>query len=101
MARFAANSEVPGERSRAEIEQILIRNGADQFMTGWRGSEAVMRDQLKRRETQLRQEPIGQESKMTNEELEALEEWFDVFAARAVTMPVEDPEDLSEAVEAE
>lgn len=33
--RFAANTDVSAEKSRAEIERTLLRYGADQYMTGW------------------------------------------------------------------
>lgn len=33
--RYAANTNVPIERSQAEIQRILHRYGADQFMLGW------------------------------------------------------------------
>lgn len=33
--RFAENTDVPVERSRAEIERNLTRYGADQFFYGW------------------------------------------------------------------
>lgn len=34
MRKYAENTEVPIERSKAEIERILIRYGAEQFMYG-------------------------------------------------------------------
>jgi hypothetical protein len=40
--KFAEGTEVPAERSRGEIERILMRFGADQFMYGWRGDAAVI-----------------------------------------------------------
>jgi hypothetical protein len=33
--RYAATTEVPADRSRAEIETVLRRYGADQFVYGW------------------------------------------------------------------
>jgi hypothetical protein len=33
--RYAAKTEVPADRSRAEIERILVRYGADKFQYGW------------------------------------------------------------------
>lgn len=42
MSRYAANTEVSSSRSREEIERILIRYGADQFMYGWRDTDAVI-----------------------------------------------------------
>lgn len=35
MAKYAANTEVSVERSKAQIEATLTRYGADQFMAGW------------------------------------------------------------------
>jgi hypothetical protein len=35
MARYAEKTSVEASKSRAEIERILIRYGADQFMYGW------------------------------------------------------------------
>lgn len=35
MARYAASTEVPVDRSRAEIEKILQRYGATSFAYGW------------------------------------------------------------------
>lgn len=36
MSKFAEGTEVSVEKSRAEIEGILARYGADQFMYGWK-----------------------------------------------------------------
>lgn len=41
MTRYAANTEVSADRSKAEIERILTRYGASQFVYGWAG-ELVM-----------------------------------------------------------
>ena len=40
--KFAASTDVPVERSRAEIEAILQRYGAEQFMSGWSNNRAVI-----------------------------------------------------------
>jgi hypothetical protein len=42
MHRYATNTEVPVERSRAEIEGTLRRFGADQFVSGWDASTAMI-----------------------------------------------------------
>ena len=42
MGKFAEGTDVPVERSRNEIENVLARFGADQFMYGWRGEAAVI-----------------------------------------------------------
>lgn len=40
--RYATDTRVSVERSKAEIEAILARYGADQFMYGWEASRAVI-----------------------------------------------------------
>lgn len=35
MTRFASDTSVPVERSKAEIEKLLARYGASQFASGW------------------------------------------------------------------
>lgn len=40
--RYAAGSEVPVDRSRAEIERILKRFGADQFLYGWEDGRSII-----------------------------------------------------------
>ena len=42
MSTYAAQTEVSSEKSRAEIERTLARYGADGFMYGWQGSQAVV-----------------------------------------------------------
>lgn len=42
MGTYAANTSVPTEQSRAEIERTLQRWGADQFMYGWDGDTAIV-----------------------------------------------------------
>lgn len=42
MNKYASNTEVPADRSRAEIEKTLQRYGADSFMYGWQGTRAVV-----------------------------------------------------------
>jgi hypothetical protein len=42
MTAYAANTSVPVERSRAEIERNLKRFGADGFGYGWEGSVEVV-----------------------------------------------------------
>lgn len=42
MTRYAANTEVSSDRSRAEIERTLQRYGADQFMYGWEHGRAAI-----------------------------------------------------------
>ena len=42
MSRYAANTEVSSDRSRAEIERTLERYGADQFFYGWQDGAATI-----------------------------------------------------------
>ena len=42
MARYAENTTVTSEKSRAEIERTLSRYGADQFMYGWEAERAII-----------------------------------------------------------
>ena len=42
MARYAEDTSVSMERSRAEIERTLARYGASSFLYGWDGNRAVI-----------------------------------------------------------
>lgn len=42
MTRYAENTQVPSEKSRAEIERDLRRHGATAFTYGWDKAEAVV-----------------------------------------------------------
>ena len=42
MAIYAKQTTVSPEKSRAEIEAILTRYGASQFLYGWQGEQAVI-----------------------------------------------------------
>lgn len=42
MTRYAENTAVSSEKSRAEIERVLQRYGAGSFMYGWSGSNAMV-----------------------------------------------------------
>lgn len=42
MSRYASNTTVASEQSRAEIERTLTRYGADQFMYGWHDNRAIV-----------------------------------------------------------
>lgn len=48
-ARYAADTSVSVERSKAEIEATLARYGADQFMSGWERRRAVIAFRMKGR----------------------------------------------------
>ncbi|MDG4866573.1 hypothetical protein P8631_00915 [Guyparkeria sp. 1SP6A2] len=49
MARYAEQTSVPSEKSRAEIEATLRRYGADGFMYGWEHGRAVVAFQMNNR----------------------------------------------------
>lgn len=42
MTRFAANTSVSVANSKAEIERLVERYGAGQFMSGWRAEQALI-----------------------------------------------------------
>ena|ERR1700749_4414216 len=42
MTRYAASTEVSSSKSRDEIERTLQRYGADQFMYGWKDTDALV-----------------------------------------------------------
>lgn len=42
MSRYASSTTVSSHQSRQEIERILERYGADQFMYGWQDNNAVV-----------------------------------------------------------
>jgi hypothetical protein len=44
--KFASQTSVPVERSRAEIEKTLLRYGASEFQSGWRQESAMIGFQL-------------------------------------------------------
>lgn len=47
MPRFASETSVPVERSRAEIEALVVKYGATHFNSGWMPSAAQIAFQLK------------------------------------------------------
>jgi hypothetical protein len=47
--RYAKDTEVPVEKSRAEIETTVNRYGATGFMSGWHGSNATIAFELRQR----------------------------------------------------
>lgn len=49
MARFAENTSVPVEKSKAEIEATLARYGATEFMSGWDQTRAMLQFRAKGR----------------------------------------------------
>ena len=42
MSRYAENTSVSADKSRAEIDKTLTRYGADQFMYGWEDTRAMI-----------------------------------------------------------
>lgn len=54
MSRYAENTSVSSDRSRAEIEKTLARYGANQFMYGWADGEAVLAFRAQSRNVQFR-----------------------------------------------
>jgi hypothetical protein len=38
-ARYAADTSVPVDRSKRQIEELLIKHQAEQFHTGWTGTD--------------------------------------------------------------
>ena len=40
--RYAAGTDVSADRSKAEVERLLTRYGADQFLYGWENSRAMI-----------------------------------------------------------
>lgn len=53
MSRYAENTEVSADKSRAEIERTLQRYGAGSFMYGWDGNRAVIAFGLAGRKVQM------------------------------------------------
>ena len=49
MSSYASQTTVPADRSRAEIETILQRFGADQFMYAWEDERAMVQFRAKGR----------------------------------------------------
>ena len=49
MSHYASQTTVPAERSRAEIEQLLRKYGADAFSSGWVEKQARIQFRLKGR----------------------------------------------------
>lgn len=54
MARYAERTDVPSERSRAEIEKTLRRYGARSFASGWDEMAAVIMFELADRRIRFR-----------------------------------------------
>lgn len=65
MSRFAEDTRVPAERSRAEVERTLSRFGADQFSSGWTTDKAVIMFRMKERYIRIEM-PIAVHGKTRN-----------------------------------
>ncbi len=46
---YAKDTSVPVERSKAEIEKLVSKHGATQFISGWSGTQAVIGFSMKER----------------------------------------------------
>lgn len=49
MTRFAAGTEVPVERTRAQIEDLLRKHHASAFASAWDGTSSVVQFELRKR----------------------------------------------------
>lgn len=47
--RYAENTAVSSERSKAEIERLLVRYGATSFVSGWQGDKAAISFEMRNR----------------------------------------------------
>ena len=47
--KYAAQTQVPVDRSRSEIEKTLIKYGADQFIFGWEGQRMMVGFRISKR----------------------------------------------------
>jgi hypothetical protein len=47
--RYARNTEVSSDRSRAEIERVLIKYGASKFAYGWQEKDAIIAFEFEKR----------------------------------------------------
>lgn len=54
MAKYAETTAVSSDRSRAEIERVLARYGANRFMYGWDQESAVIAFEMQGRRIQFR-----------------------------------------------
>lgn len=51
--KYAQDTSVPVERSRAEIEATVMRYGATGFMTGWNGATAMIAFEIRQRRVKI------------------------------------------------
>lgn len=65
---FAATTEVPVERTRAEIERVVSRYGATRFASGWEEGAASVLFEMKDRRVRFRLPlPQAQDRKFTHD----------------------------------
>ncbi len=50
MTRYAENTQVSSDKSRAEIERTLVRYGASGFLYGWQNEEAIVGFSIEKRQ---------------------------------------------------
>lgn len=82
MTRYAENTSVAVSASKAEIERILERYGAQQFMSGWSAEQAMIAFTMQDRQVRfVLQMPAKDERRFTHhsrgmrEPAAALKEW--------------------------
>lgn len=69
MTKFAEGTTVPVEKSRAEIERLITRYGATQFVSGWSGDVAVIGFTASKRQIRFRLKlPSPKEERFTHVE---------------------------------
>ena len=86
MTRFAENTSVSVEKSKAEIERTLQRYGADQFVSGWDAEKAMIGFQARgrfvrfelplpdRQADEFRTTPAGRRRRSETQQLAAWEQ---------------------------
>lgn len=53
MTQFAKNTNVPIEKTEAEIRGLLLRYGATAFASGWNGNRALVQFEFRKRTVQI------------------------------------------------
>jgi hypothetical protein len=70
MTKYAQGTSVPVERSKAEVERILTKYGADQFSSGWMDGKAVVMFRLKGRYIRIEMPTLQTKPSMTASSIE-------------------------------
>lgn len=65
MSKYAEGTQVPIERSKAEVEKILVRFGADQFASGWMDKRAVISFRMNDRHIKISMPLLPSDKSMT------------------------------------